>query len=479
MVRGERGVDFAADDVPDNWNFNGSNPCLHHGGNYNQNQNHGPFYVNYNSASNTNSNIGCRLLEADAGHWACRVWLNLLSVVRVPHPFYYAELTAQHLLTMSRQDTAWYTSGRVSPRNHPRRWNGCEATRRILSLMKRVRVYQQILSEDNLRLAIREVNRGHRRNGDHSLNKKVLEIEANMDAYVAELRRFIEDLVSGDAHIMRSMDKYCIASVPGRGNSYGVKAIKKWMNGDAAGTRYGAECDIYHCFEELDPPYVIQALKRLFKDRETLWLCDALMEYGVLIGAFFSAWFLHLVLQPLDLMIHQREYGVSHYLRQMDNFTIFASSKRKLRKLIRDIQAWLADVGLKLKDNWQVFRIGFTPRVEKAREHLPEVKRRRRRPRIPSALGYRFGHGYTILRKHNLFRLKQSLHLYYYRRDRNQVISFKRASGLISRLGQLRKCDCQRILERYYQPKTMFDLKKVVRKECRRLQKLYPPYQAA
>jgi hypothetical protein len=67
LVRGERGVDFAADDVPDNWNFNGSNPCLHHGGNYNQNQNHGPFYVNYNSASNTNSNIGCRLLEADAG----------------------------------------------------------------------------------------------------------------------------------------------------------------------------------------------------------------------------------------------------------------------------------------------------------------------------------------------------------------------------------------------------------------------------
>lgn len=113
------------------------------------------------------------------------------------------------------------------------------------------------------------------------------------------------------------------------------------------------------------------------------------MEYGVLIGAFFSAWFLHLVLQPLDLMIHQREYGVSHYLRQMDNFTIFASSKRKLRKLIRDIQAWLADVGLKLKDNWQVFRIGFTPRVEKAREQLPEAKQRRRRPRIPSALGYR------------------------------------------------------------------------------------------
>ena len=45
----------------DNWNFNASNPCLHFGGNYNQNQNHGPFYVNYNSVSNANTNIGGRL----------------------------------------------------------------------------------------------------------------------------------------------------------------------------------------------------------------------------------------------------------------------------------------------------------------------------------------------------------------------------------------------------------------------------------
>ena len=50
-------------DVPDNWNFNASNPCLHVGGNYNQNLNHGLFYVNYNTVSNSNANIGCRLLR--------------------------------------------------------------------------------------------------------------------------------------------------------------------------------------------------------------------------------------------------------------------------------------------------------------------------------------------------------------------------------------------------------------------------------
>ena len=46
----------------DSWYFYSSGPCLYVGGNYNQNTNHGLFYVNYNNASNSNSNIGCRIL---------------------------------------------------------------------------------------------------------------------------------------------------------------------------------------------------------------------------------------------------------------------------------------------------------------------------------------------------------------------------------------------------------------------------------
>lgn len=46
----------------DNWNFSTSNTCVYVGGNYNQNTNHGLFYVNYNTASNSNANIGARFL---------------------------------------------------------------------------------------------------------------------------------------------------------------------------------------------------------------------------------------------------------------------------------------------------------------------------------------------------------------------------------------------------------------------------------
>lgn len=49
--------------VPDYWNFGGSYPCLRRGGDYNQNQNRGPFYVSYYGTSYTNTDVGCRLQE--------------------------------------------------------------------------------------------------------------------------------------------------------------------------------------------------------------------------------------------------------------------------------------------------------------------------------------------------------------------------------------------------------------------------------
>ena len=49
--------------VPDYWNFNGSYPCLCHGGGCYQNQYRGPFYVGCYGASSANANVGCRLQE--------------------------------------------------------------------------------------------------------------------------------------------------------------------------------------------------------------------------------------------------------------------------------------------------------------------------------------------------------------------------------------------------------------------------------
>ena len=49
--------------VPDNWYYDGSFPCLYHGGSYDQSLNRGPFYVDYSGTSSQGPNVGCRLQE--------------------------------------------------------------------------------------------------------------------------------------------------------------------------------------------------------------------------------------------------------------------------------------------------------------------------------------------------------------------------------------------------------------------------------
>ena len=80
-------------------------------------------------------------------------------------------------------------------------------------------------------------------------------------------------------------------SIKGRGIHYGVKAIKKWMRTDPKGTKYAEELDIHHFYDSLTIETVMARLRRLVKDRRMLDVCERLMKYGVLIGAFFSQWF--------------------------------------------------------------------------------------------------------------------------------------------------------------------------------------------
>lgn len=249
--------------------------------------------------------------------------------------------------------------------------------------MKRAKdLYQKLISDENLRLAILTVNATHKWHPHHRPNKTVLRVEADIDGYVEKLREIIvngydaappriarrwdksagkwrdisEPRLWPDQYVhhaviqvlepvlMRGMDKFCCGSIKGRGIHYGVKAIKKWMRTDPKGTKYAEELDIHHFYDSLTIETVMARLRRLVKDRRMLDVCERLMKYGVLIGAFFSQWFANTVLQPLDQMI--RNSGLcDHYMRYMDNLTLFGRNKRKLRKLRGMIEDWLAGRG--------------------------------------------------------------------------------------------------------------------------------------
>ena len=353
--------------------------------------------------------------------------------------------------------------------------------------MKRARnLYEKLVSDENLRQALLEVNLTHRWYPCHRPNRTVRWVEMDIDSRVRELRRIINGMIEDSMHLappkqkrrwdksagkwrdineprlwpdqyvhhalvqvlqpvmMRGMDAHCCGSIRGRGIHYGMKCIKKWMKNDVSGTKYCLQLDIRHFYDSIRPVEVLNRMRRLVKDWRALRMVEEVTKDGVLIGIYCSQWFANTLLQPLDRLI--RASGMcKHYLRYMDNFTIFGSNKRRLHQLCRAIAAWLHKIGLAVKGDWQVFPV---------------------RARLPCALGYRFGRGYTLLRKRNLLRLKRALA----KHRRSRHVSFRAAAGLLSRLGQLRHCDCTAIRQKIYRKGLQKELKGIIRMHARKEQ---------
>lgn len=224
-----------------------------------------------------------------------------------------------------------------------------------------------------------------------------------------------------------------------------MRGIKRWLREDKKGTRYAAELDIKSFYKSIKPKYVIRWMATKIKDKRALRLIWAVIKDGIKIGYYISQWMANAMLQPLDHLIRERT-EVSHNLRYIDNITLFASSKRKLHRAVKAISDWLGGVELQLKDNWQVYKVDT---------------------RMVTALGYRYDHEKTLLRKRNLLRLKRQLARAYKRLDRGRPIAVSMAAGLLSRIGQLKHCDAQNLRRRLVRPGFVKILKAVVRKHSR------------
>lgn len=371
--------------------------------------------------------------------------------------------------------------------------------------MKRVgNLFDRLISDENLRNAINEVNRTHHWRTHHRPNKCTAWVEETKEERIIELRKIIvEGFEPKEPHVtqrwdasaqkwrtvsepaqwpdqyvhhaliqvlqpkmMAGMDFYCCGSIRDRGPHHARKAIENWMEHDPKGTKYELCGDIYHFYDSLKPEVVMARMRQLFKDRRILDLIWRIIKDGVLIGAYTSQWFANTVLQPLDRLI--RESGLcKHYSRYMDNLTILGSNKRKLRKLRVLVENWLNAHQLKLKSDWQIF-----PTVQRsAKVPLDPPRRGFERPksRMPDAVGYKYGRGYTIPRKHNLLRIKRAIARYRKRKRQGKRIMAGAAASLLSRLGQLKHCNNHNIYRMLFRGERIIrDLKKIIRQQQRK-----------
>lgn len=345
--------------------------------------------------------------------------------------------------------------------------------------MKRVNhLFDNLISDDNLSRAIDEVNRTHHWKAKHKPNRCTAWVEETKPERIKQLKEIIlggfeqrppkiitrydasarkERVISEPAQwpdqyihhaliqvlqpvMMRGMDKYCCGSIRKRGAHYAKGAIEGWIRHDRKGTRWELCGDIYHFYDSLKPEIVMARMRELVKDARTLDLIWRIIKDGVKIGAFPSQWFANTVLQPLDHII--RQSGLcAHYVRYMDNLTIFGSNKRKLHRLKKIIEAWLSEHGLRLKGDWQIFPIYEKSAVRQGRQVFMS--------RLPDAVGYRYGRTCTLPRKHNLIRIKRALKRYRKRKAQG-FVPCKMAHSILSRLGQIRHCNNHNIYRMLY-----------------------------
>ena len=344
-------------------------------------------------------------------------------------------------------------------------------------------LYEKMISDENIRDAIIEVNKGHRWYSGHKPNPVTIWVDITIEDRIVELRNIIESgyvpneyrvkkIYDHNAqkvrniceprlwpdqyvhHIlvkilipdmMRNMDHWCCGSIRQRGIKYGVDGLKKWMAEDKRGTGYCLEMDIKHFYDNIQPTEVIKRFRSLIKDPYVFNLMERVMSNGIVIGAYFSQWFANTLLQPLDRKI--RELGAAHYLRYMDNFTVFSNRKRTLKKILAATKGWLAEHGLKLKSNFQIFRTSN---------------------RLPNALGFRYGRGYTLIRKSALLILTRQIRRYYKFKKMKRHITAKFAIGLMSRIGRLDMCNSTWIRKAFVKPGLIKELKTIIRNEHKR-----------
>lgn len=189
----------------------------------------------------------------------------------------------------------------------------------------------------------------------------------------------------------KGMYEHSYGSLPGRGAHKGKKVIEKWIRKDPGNTKYVLKMDIHHFFDSVPHDILKRKLAKKIHDEKMIDLLFQIIDVtdsGIPLGFYTSQWLSNWYLQELDHFIKEKLHAV-HYIRYMDDMVIFGSNKKVLHQMRIAISQYLSDnLGLELKENWQVYRFSYGK--DKGRDL--------------DFMGFRFYRNRTVLRKSILFK---------------------------------------------------------------------------
>ena len=198
---------------------------------------------------------------------------------------------------------------------------------------------------------------------------------------------------------------------------------------------YELKMDIRHFFDTVPHDKLKAKLRKTIHDEKMLDLLFRIIDVtdiGIPLGFYTSQWLSNWYLQGLDHYIKER-LGAVHYMRYMDDMVIFGSNKKVLHRTRQAISDYLEnELGLSLKDNWQVFRFSYGN--DKGRDL--------------DFMGFRFFRNRTILRKTIMYKATRKAR----KLSRKERPTIHDARQMLSYLGWIDCTDTYKMYRKWIKP---------------------------
>lgn len=286
---------------------------------------------------------------------------------------------------------------------------------------------------------------------------------------IQNIKQQIYDYIAVEAmkDLLKRIGEYQCAALKGKGQSYGIKAIKRWMRNK--NIRYAGQCDISKCYPSINRNKLMKFLGKYIKNKPLLKLIEKLImtfDTGLSIGSYLSQYLCNLFLSQIYHDVAENLYRirkkrngteerinlVKHQLFFMDDILILGTNAKDIHKAMKLIIAKAEGMGLKIKDNWTVFT---TVRKRKDDGHFIDI------------MGVRIYRQHITIRRRVFLRVRRS-----YRRAQSIVKQRKQipvwlARKCMSYKGILDHTDSQNIKRRYNVNKTIQICKGVISHESK------------
>lgn len=317
---------------------------------------------------------------------------------------------------------------------------------RIRNMKSYNHLWEQLISEENIKLAIHNSSLGKRKRSD------VKEIAANPEKFVSYFRDYAEnfenkphvpkeiyDGISRKKRViivpwyceqvihhmvvnvlkpifLHGMYEHSYGSLPNKGVHKAKKRIESWIKHDTKNVKYYLKMDVRKYFNSIPHDVLKKKLLLLIHDEKFLALLFKIIDVvpvGIPLGFYTSQWLANWYLDGLDHYIKET-LGAAYYIRYMDDMVVFGANKRKLHDIRKAVEVYLHSLGLLLKPSWRVERFSYSD--DKGRDL--------------DFMGFRFFRNRVILRKSVLLkasrkakRISKKRHITIH--DCRQMLSYK------------------------------------------------------